>query len=50
VFLVPADNCDEVAGVRTDLTLVRVADLQDAIGALEAIDDGKPKDIPRCRR
>jgi PDZ domain-containing protein len=50
VFLVPADNCDELAGVRTDLTLVRVADLQDAIMALEAIHDGKPKDIPRCRR
>lgn len=50
VFLVPAPNCDEVADVRTDLTLVRVADLQDAIDALEAIDEGKHTDVPRCRR
>ena len=31
VFLVPAANCDDLAGVRTDLTLIRVATLGDAI-------------------
>ncbi|SDS84559.1 PDZ domain-containing protein [Friedmanniella luteola] len=49
VFLVPASNCDDLAGVRTDMTLVRVATLRDAIGALETLQqpDGAAR-VPRC--
>jgi PDZ domain-containing protein len=49
VFLVPASNCDELAGVRTDMTLVRVATLRDAVGALETLQqpDGTAR-VPHC--
>lgn len=50
VFLVPADNCDELEGVSTELSLVKVGHLQDAISALDAIDDGDTSDLPRCER
>jgi len=38
VFLVPAVNCADLAGVRTSMTLVKVATLQDAIVALQTLD------------
>ncbi len=49
VFLVPAANCADLAGVRTDLTLVRVDTLRDAISALETLQqpDGHTR-LPRC--
>ncbi len=43
VFLVPEDNCGEaVAAAPEGLTLVRVATLDDAIEALEALADDRP--------
>ena len=49
VFLVPAPNCADLDGVRTDMTLVKVETLPDAIGALEALQqpDGADR-VPRC--
>ena len=48
VFLVPASNCGDLAGVRTDMTLVKVGTLTDAIGALEALQQGADDRVPRC--
>jgi PDZ domain-containing protein len=49
VFLVPASNCDDLAGVRTDLVLVEVATLQDAITALQTLEQPGGRDrVPRC--
>jgi PDZ domain-containing protein len=50
VFLVPAGNCDELEGLESDLNLVRVGHLQDAITALDAIENGNQSAIPRCAR
>lgn len=49
VFLVPAPNCADVAGLRTDLTLVRVATLPEGVAALETLagPDGATR-TPRC--
>ena len=43
VFLVPADNCRDVVGLRTDAELVRVDDLDGAVAALDG--DGP---MPHC--
>ena len=49
VFLVPAANCDDLAGVRTDMLLVEVATLQDAITALQTLEQPGGRDrVPRC--
>jgi PDZ domain-containing protein len=49
VFLVPAPNCDDLAGVRTDMTLVRVATLEDAVSALTTLEQPGGRDrVPRC--
>ncbi|HEY5822630.1 MAG TPA: S16 family serine protease [Propionibacteriaceae bacterium] len=49
VFLVPADNCDEVDGLKTDLTLVKVDTLTDAIAALQNLDASNPSSpVPTC--
>ncbi len=48
VFLVPAGNCGDLAGVRTDMTLVKVATLSDAIGALKTLQQGGDDRVPRC--
>ncbi len=49
VFLVPAANCDDLAGVSTDVKLVRVATLQNAIDAVAALaeSDGAAE-TPTC--
>jgi PDZ domain-containing protein len=48
-FLVPAANCGDVAGLKTDLNLVRVATLKDAITAIETLNTGGRADqTPRC--
>ena len=49
VFLVPAPNCADLDGVRTDMTLVKVGTLRDAIAALETLQqpDGADR-VPRC--
>ncbi|WP_375432285.1 PDZ domain-containing protein [uncultured Friedmanniella sp.] len=49
VFLVPAPNCGDLAGVQTDMTLVKVATLADAISALQALDTpGGADRVPHC--
>jgi PDZ domain-containing protein len=48
-FLVPADNCDDVAGLKTDLTLVKVATLDDGIDAIRTLQSpGGAARTPRC--
>ncbi|MDN5724531.1 MAG: PDZ domain-containing protein [Propionibacteriales bacterium] len=39
VFLVPAPNCADLVGVRTSMRLVRVAELDQAVRALQDLDD-----------
>ncbi len=48
VFLVPAANCADLSGVRTDLDLVKVGTLDDAVAALTALDAGDEAALPRC--
>jgi PDZ domain-containing protein len=49
VFLVPASNCDDLAGVRTDLVLVEVATLRDAVDALQTLQQPGGRDrVRRC--
>ena len=48
-FLVPAGNCDDLAGVRTDMELIRVGTLEDGIAALRTLDTpGGADRLPRC--
>jgi Lon-like protease len=48
-FLVPEANCHDLAGLDTEMTLIRVETLRDAIGALRELQapDGSAS-IPRC--
>jgi PDZ domain-containing protein len=49
VFLVPAPNCPDLAGVSTDMTLVKVATLRDAISALQTLQQPGGRDrVPHC--
>lgn len=50
VFLVPADNCPDLAGLRTDMSLVKVGTLHETVTALERIDQGgaDAAGLPRC--
>ena len=45
-FLVPDENCKDLAGVHTTMTLVKVSTLTDAITAVEHL--GTPADLPHC--
>jgi Lon-like protease len=49
VFLVPAANCRDLAGVNTDLTLIKVGTLTEGIDAIQTLDapDGAAR-TPRC--
>ena len=48
-FLVPAPNCDDLAGVRTSMRLVRVATLDDAIRAVQLLGSpGQEGQVPTC--
>ena len=48
-FLVPAANCKDVAGVRTDLTLIKVATLDQGIAAIRTLETpGGDARTPRC--
>ena len=48
-FLVPAANCGDLAGLRTDLNLIRVNTLRDAITALQTLNTPGADDLlPRC--
>ncbi|MDN5805298.1 MAG: PDZ domain-containing protein, partial [Microlunatus sp.] len=49
VFLVPSSNCDELAGVRSDLTLVKVSTLSQAIQQLRVLGiPGGEQRVTRC--
>jgi len=49
VFLVPTGNCADLDGLRTDLDLVKVATLWDAVTALETLGQPGGRDrLPRC--
>ncbi|MDA8438449.1 MAG: PDZ domain-containing protein [Propionibacterium sp.] len=49
VFLVPAGNCPDVAGLKTSLQLVKVDTLDDAISALNALKSADTaKEVPHC--
>jgi len=48
-FLVPANNCPELAGLRTGLTLIRVATLAEAVAAVATLArPGGADRTPRC--
>ena len=48
-FLVPAANCDDLAGVHTSMRLVKVATLSDAVTAAAALGTPAQADaLPRC--
>jgi Lon-like protease len=49
-FLTPADNCAAAANdAPGGLTLVKVGTLDDALGALDKIRDGKAGQVPTCK-
>ena len=48
-FFVPAANCGDLEGVRTNMALVKVATLNDAIKATQTLNlSGDPALLPRC--
>jgi Lon-like protease len=48
-FLVPSANCGDLAGVETEMTLIRVTTLRQAIGALHDLNrPDRIASIPRC--
>ncbi|TSD65755.1 YlbL family protein [Aeromicrobium piscarium] len=50
IFLVPTGNCAEAAAKDTDMTLVDVATLDDAIDALQALADDPEATVPTCSK
>lgn len=48
VFLLPADNCEAVGDFETDMQLVPVSTLRDAIAALQFIQEGNEAEVPSC--
>lgn len=49
IFLVPGENCEDLEGARTDMQLIRVDTLDDAINGLRHLDDPSAADqVPRC--
>lgn len=48
VFLVPAANCGDVDGLSTDLSLVKVATLREAISALQKMTQNDGEGVSRC--
>ncbi|WP_245630414.1 YlbL family protein [Granulicoccus phenolivorans] len=49
VFLVPAANCRDLAGVKTTMTLIRVDTLDSAIRSLDALaDPAQQGQLPHC--
>lgn len=49
VFFVPADNCKDIRGVSTSMTLVKVSTLKDAIAAIPiALDPASGQKPPAC--
>ena len=48
LFLVPADNCEDVEDLDTDLTLVKATTMHQALGALAAWADDRGAELPSC--
>ncbi|MHA6511638.1 YlbL family protein [Tessaracoccus sp. Z1128] len=48
VFLVPEGNCADVGNLDTDVLLVTVSTLKDAIAALQLINEGNTAEVPTC--
>ena len=48
IFLLPERNCADIGDLDTDLTLVKVATLKDAISALQLINEGNTSEVPTC--
>ena len=49
VFLVPAGNCQDIAGHKTSMKLVKVTSLRDAIASVQNIRSGaQTKEVPHC--
>jgi Lon-like protease len=48
-FFIPAANCRDLQGVRTNMALIKVATLNDAIKAVQTLNvSGNSAQIPRC--
>ena len=49
LFLMPASNCADLGDLRTDLRLVPVGTLKDAIAALQLVNEGQStQEVPSC--
>lgn len=48
IFLVPAENCTDLGEVRTDMVLVKVDALSDAISSLQALARDEKASVPSC--
>jgi Lon-like protease len=48
LFFVPEDNCGDVEGLDTDLTLVRATTAHEALESLEAWADDRDAELPSC--
>lgn len=48
VFLVPADNCQDLAGITTEMTLIKVGTLTEAIDALGTMSADPTAQLPSC--
>lgn len=49
VFLIPQENCADVAGIHTTMDVLSVTSLDDAVKALSSLDDPQRKAaLPRC--
>ena len=48
VFLVPEGNCAGIGGLDTDLQLVKVATLREAIAAIQLINEGNSTEVATC--
>ena len=50
-FLTPADNCAAAAkDTPNGLTLIKVSTIDDALGALKDLREGKTSDLPKCTK
>ena len=47
VFLVPADNCNDLTGVNTKMKLIKASSVRDAISSLTALNSGA-QNLPHC--
>ncbi|WP_296137786.1 PDZ domain-containing protein [uncultured Tessaracoccus sp.] len=48
VFLLPRDNCEDVSDFTTDMRLVPVSTLRDAIAAVQYIQEGNEAEVSTC--